>query len=486
MDIHTIKSGRWSDPSIWHNGSVPKTCCHVNIHHSITIDVDAFVSGLHIVGVLQFQPNKSVTLRLRRNIVVHGRLVMKPSGYSRIHTIEFIDVNEAAFVGGGMEVIDSDTGLWVMHNGALELEAAPRERWTSGSRLFNALDDDYIISTPGGFEKINTTSNVIIKGTPDGHAHIFIHSSSKQIIRYVKIEYMGAKDKVGRYALHFHHCHTLSQTDVTGVICIHCNNHAFVPHASEGIFFHMCAAVSTVKDAYWWDQPADKFDRSNDSHNITYMNCIAAYTYGEYSTASFLLGSGTNNRCINCVATGNYGKEGSAGFLWPEDSNQTPNVWEFFNCLAHNNKQSGGRSWQNDWNLHKIVGFVSIHNRIGFDYGAYRNGYHFEYCKFQGNSLADFIMHALPSPNATEYDGFKASMKYSIISKMVVKPHTLPGSGSFGLVDCEIGSLVIDELPARVPSPPPSQLEFIDCKVDHVQIIGMEKGTQLIGVNIPN
>lgn len=485
MDKRTIKSGKWSDPSIWSMKSVPKECCHVMIDHTVTLDTDVEIGGCHINGTLQFMPGKSITLLSNGNIVVHGKLVCRPSGYSRVHTIRFVNVDESKFVGGGMDVLDTDTGLWVMHNGQLDIQGSIRTVWMKkGTTLPFAQKNDEIVNTPQDEERINLSNNVIIEGTASGFSHIFIHSYKKQYIRNVTIRFMGVG--IGRYGLHFHHCLNGSTGSVVQSVVIRdCNNHAFVPHASHGILFRDCAAVNTKSDAYWWDQPKDKNDTSNNSDYIRWISCIAYKTFGRfYSMASFMLGSGKGNKCIGCVAVENTGMAGSCGFLWPEDSNQTENVWEFSYNEAHDNKECGARSWQNDWNLHIISYLKCYRNKIGFDFGAYRNGYHFDSCNFTDNHI-DFNLHALPSPNATILNGYKVSIKNSIIGTIKVLPHTLPGDGYIGFINCNIDSLTISELPARVPNPPASRLKFDNCQVKSVYVLGMEKGTEIVGIAMP-
>lgn len=59
---------------------------------------------------------------------------------------------------------------------------------------------------------MNLTCNVRIEGTEGHRAHVFIHSSQPQSIRYAQLRYMGPRQAdggytslvLGRYGLHFH------------------------------------------------------------------------------------------------------------------------------------------------------------------------------------------------------------------------------------------------------------------------------------------
>jgi len=72
---------RWSDPKTWGGGAVPGASDTPIIDRQILLDVDASVAGLEIgpTGSLVFDPNANRTLTSRRNVVVRGRLTMRPA-----------------------------------------------------------------------------------------------------------------------------------------------------------------------------------------------------------------------------------------------------------------------------------------------------------------------------------------------------------------------------------------------------------------------
>jgi hypothetical protein len=45
------------------------------------------------------------------------------------HTLRFVEVDETKFVGGGMEPLASDVGLWVIGEGVLDVAGAPKTGW---------------------------------------------------------------------------------------------------------------------------------------------------------------------------------------------------------------------------------------------------------------------------------------------------------------------------------------------------------------------
>lgn len=76
--------------------------------------------------VWAFHPDADTTVETTDNVVVEGTLVMPPSSVDVVHTLEFVGVDETQMVGGGMEVIDADVGLWVVEDGQLDLQGARR------------------------------------------------------------------------------------------------------------------------------------------------------------------------------------------------------------------------------------------------------------------------------------------------------------------------------------------------------------------------
>jgi hypothetical protein len=255
--LSSVQSGTWSDPATW-GGAIPSSIDMPSISsgHTILMDVNTSLAGLYISpsAVLAFPSNASITLQSTKNIVVEGQLQMKPAAANFIHTIRFINVKEVDFVGGGMSVLDTDTGLWVMGAGQLELVGTPKTSWTrvtadvvSGTKILQLedatgwLQGDEICIAPtesplnaasftSSFEErvvagvqgstitintntskshpmvnslwtaevMNLTRNVRIEGTTSGATHIFVISSSVQTVKYIAVRYVGPrKDRNG-------------------------------------------------------------------------------------------------------------------------------------------------------------------------------------------------------------------------------------------------------------------------------------------------
>jgi G8 domain-containing protein len=249
-----VRAWRWSDPATW-GGRVPGERDVAVITKKVILDVNARVAGVVIKdgGQLIFHPSRTVTLRSTGNVIVHGRLAMRPYGPRKIHRLIFLRVNERKFVGGGVKVLRSDVGLWVMGMGVLDVVGSPRLAWTRvegavpagtttivlqedpvgwqvGDRLaltptlpptvprhYEAYDYPMVSAISGRTitlsrattfnhpavsvgrdvtmtaEVLNLTRNVVIQGTPRGRAHVFIHSMHSQRVKHACLRYLGPR-----------------------------------------------------------------------------------------------------------------------------------------------------------------------------------------------------------------------------------------------------------------------------------------------------
>jgi hypothetical protein len=438
----------WNDPAAW-SGELPSPMTIVTVSQPIRVSGTVTVGGIFIeeAGALCFDAAVNTTVMSRGNVVVRGRLIMKPESIDVKHTLQFVGsngagVDESTYAGGStMEVLTSDVGLWIEGCGVLDARGTPRAGWNrtgndatwdwEGNVALSRARDTIIQApiAPGTIstfpiltapitppsvtfdgrtyyaETFNVTRNVEISGmAPTGtapnisqhRAHVmFLHCVNRQYIEYASFRYLAPLEKTGRYALHFHHCaEGVRGTVVRGVVAQDCGGHAFVAHASRGITFDDCIAYQTRENAYWWDFDAPG-QMINASHDIIYRHCAAFK--GNYKSGGFLLGQGTGNECIDCVVVGSSdGSTAASGFFWQESSNFKPNVWRFTDCVSHNNAGNGLRVWQNDDSDHMLENFTAFHNNLtGVRHGAYGNRYRYRnIVSFHNNGKAGATSHA--------------------------------------------------------------------------------------------
>ena len=326
------------DPAIY--GSPLNVTDHTLLEHDIAVSEVTIASG----AMLEFAPDRDITLSCKGNVMVHGTLQMQPDSAQHTHALSFPAIDEQTYTGG-MDMMPGDIGLWVMGGGALRLTGARRTAWTravgavaAGNRSIDLitaptgwLPGDEVVITPTASpsadkhyeaydtviidsvrgdhvelrntvlhdhpavpvgrgivltaEVLNLTRNVRIEGRQTGRAHVWILSSSKQQLSQTAIRFMGPqKDNKGvlsRYPLHFHTCGDGSRgSQVRDVVVRDCGNHAFVAHASHGVTFSGCISHNTVDDAYWWDQAPSTRTVGPATDDVSYVGCVASQVIG--------------------------------------------------------------------------------------------------------------------------------------------------------------------------------------------------------------
>jgi hypothetical protein len=362
------------------------------------------------------------------NVVVHGTLRMRAGS-----NLTFVDVDETAFEGGGMDVLDTDVGLWVMGSGRLDVQGTPVQGWNrTGAHETWREDHDYVIAphdpprranasawqlgdpvpcstfAEGEYcaEVANLTRDVTIQGTPEGRAHIFIRSDRPQTLRYVELRHLGPMidddEPDGRYGLHFHHSGDGSRGSIVeGTVARDMGDHAYTPHESHGITFRDTVAYDVVDTPYWWD-PGDQSD------DIHYDRALALEVHegGRDSPSNtlvgFRLGKGEGNKVTASVAAA---VRGAGGYLWREGS---PNEWVFEDNVAHHTS-AGILFWVNEHRhadkQHEVGRYVGYRNSQGILHGAYQNRVDFDELILFDNSHHAIAQRAAPRGDTSVVPG---------------------------------------------------------------------------------
>jgi hypothetical protein len=446
---------------------------------------------------LRFDPAADTTLELTGNLVVLGRLEMRPEPGVE-HVLRVVDVDETAVGGGGLDPLDSDVGLWVVGAGVLDIRGTKKQAWnrTGTSRTWDHGDELVVAPveagdfTPRPFtmgepvpafgqrraEVLNLSRNVRIEGTPGGRAHVFIRSTRPQSVRYAELRHLGPRQAggtatvgvLGRYGIHFHHAHDGSRGSVVeSVVVRDCGNHAFVPHMSHGITIRNCVAYEVFDEAYWWDP-------SEETNDLLIDRCVAGSVHYDpeddgYRLAGFVLGLGDRMEVRRCVAFAVHGNRNSSGYIWPEAPS---GLWTFEDNLAHNNDFAGIFVWQNVREPHRIRRFTAYHNGAsGILHGAYSNAYHYRELDLRDQPLAVDLIAA----GRADFGGRSQSWTDVRGGALLVEPHNLPGETPVLFRGCSFpGGVTIDDAQGD-----PGPIDFVECGLEpsNFAVTSMNPGT---------
>ncbi|MCU7825686.1 hypothetical protein [Kitasatospora sp. DSM 101779] len=312
---------RWSDPAGW-GGAVPGVESAVRIADRVLLDADASVGSLAVEpgGSLVFTPGRSLTLSSAGSVEVRGALVLAPED-GAVHTLRFPSVNERGFRGGGMTVMEGDTGLWVTGTGYLRLDGAAKTAWVRAATALRAGDTELRLAEPPtgwragdelavtptgppsedefstrydlctirridgktvtlaaplafahprvtagggvaiGAEVLNLTRSVRIEGTAEGRAHVHLTSSRRADVRHAALRWLGPRQP-GK--------ETWNGAPVTEPVL-----------GRYGLHFHMLGDTSrgTVVEGVVVRDAGSHAFVPHASHGITFRSCISHNTW---------------------------------------------------------------------------------------------------------------------------------------------------------------------------------------------------------------
>ena len=440
--VSTVQSGNWSSPGTW-GGKLPgpSDIPLISSGHTVIFDLSTVsYAGVSVSSgaTLQFDSNNSCTLQTSGNVVVQGKLQMQPSSASVVQLLQFININESAFVGGGMDVMTTDVGLWVMGTGVLDIVGTPKTAyvraagniaagtttislngtpsgWQAGDDItiapteapqvgdayLNGFEDRKINSISGSSltlnastvrvhpqinnawsaEVINLTRNVRIEGTTAGRMHIFIRSSVPQTIKNAQVRYAGPRQMVNGISEFI--------LGRYGIHFHHCDNGS-VGSLVEGCVIRNCDNRSYVPHAsngitmkgnvaYNVTEIAFWWDLLDLTHGIVWDgNVVAMCKYIPQSSNSLATSGFILGVGDDNVCTNNVviGNTGDhrIGGAYLWDEGDIESAWVFNNNMAHN-CNCGLVSWQNNERHHVIEDFILYNNDFGIYHGAYVNAY---------------------------------------------------------------------------------------------------------------
>lgn len=449
---------------------------------TLALDKDlSLTEPLEIEGVMILDPNSNITLTTTSNIIVTGNLISQPDP-AVTHTIRFTGIDESKFVGGGDVVLDSDTGLWVMGAGQLNLNGAQTEGISKDALIVNpdlvAQSIDYI------------NRNLRIEGTATGQAHLFIKSSRPQTIRYTQFRYMGPRKDTnndgvkelvtGRYAVHFHHSEDGSRGSIIeGCIARDCGNHCFVPHGSHGITMRNNIAYNVIETPFWYDlshRTNDLLWENNLVVNVSFVERSldqdnpGAPTFG---AGGFLLGFGDGNICRGNVVINTSGDPRTSGaYIWPEIRNDADNTlqlespWTFEDNTAIN-CPAGISVWQNNNHHHIVRNTTIIGCPVAIFHGAYQNHYRYIGGKIKGGYVD--LRAASGTTNRVRFEEMEIDAG-GTDACIIINEGPLDGVAPVLFRSCTLTGWTKAAVIDQNPGPGLKSVDLIDCNLNPSQV----------------
>lgn len=153
VNYQSIRGGYWSNPSTWKGGLIPNATSDVTISttHTVVFDVaETKIAGITIQdgATLRFPGASDNLLRTTKNVRCFGTLYIDGRiDPSKRHVIRFEEIDESKFVGSGMDIAETDIGLWVMGNGKLELRGYKKTPWTRTTASVPAGATSYTVQS---------------------------------------------------------------------------------------------------------------------------------------------------------------------------------------------------------------------------------------------------------------------------------------------------------------------------------------------------
>jgi hypothetical protein len=179
-DLSSVKSGNWSDPTLWSDGAVPSTgkSVAINSGHTVVYDVlsEEVLGEVSIQGTLRFSRFTSTRLKTNDNIMVMagGFLDMGTSAYFiprdvKAEVIWQLSQDQVNAYKGGPHFEATDKGLWAMSGSRWEVNGAPLLRpWSklagdAPAGATSVVVENNVADWPiGGAAVITQTSNPAI------------------------------------------------------------------------------------------------------------------------------------------------------------------------------------------------------------------------------------------------------------------------------------------------------------------------------------
>jgi len=391
--IQSIKSGVWSDPTIWNPQKVPSFSDDVIISSGTTVTYDVYsmnsIGNMTIDGKLIFSSNKSTQLDVGNIMVTpigslaigsednplprrHSttiRFVMDESGKNGLMVMGQAEIHgdpvNHTFTKLASDVKKESTDLFVTDDvndwkagSTIVITKSGRNSCTevnhvlaSGGRTITLTDP--LRCNHSGTELIRAdvallTRNIVITSKDSNlRGHTMFMENSTGSISYAEFVNLGAENKLGRYPIHFHKMGDSAEgMFVQGASIWNSKNRWITIHSSIGVKLRDNVGFDSVGHGYFLEGGDELYN--NIDHNIGILTRKGSLIHSDASAAVFWLENPLNNITNNIAVEGLY-----YGFKYDvpnrveelkaigEANLRSLPILEFENNEAHNNKVYG-------------------------------------------------------------------------------------------------------------------------------------------------
>lgn len=188
--VESRKSGFCTDPQTWMNGIMPSENSDVIINkkHTVTFDTSITVCSITVKegGTVSYNRKQTVELSSKGNVSVYGRWVMNPLSASVEHTLRFININNEDDIGGGMDIFETDEGLWARDGGTLELNGTEKTAWLFLAGAAKKGDKTISLNaTPKGW-RVGDELSIAPNSPPDSSRDHYKEFDKRKIVQIVR------------------------------------------------------------------------------------------------------------------------------------------------------------------------------------------------------------------------------------------------------------------------------------------------------------
>jgi len=301
-----LRSGAWSDPSIWGHLRVPRSGERVTIAEGTTVTYDVFsqleIAALHINGSLIFSRNVNTNLDVG-NVFVHrqgyleigtaldpipagveatlrfvnaedGEHGLHISGEGQIHghPVQHVYTRLAESASKDSTTIEVEDAVGWVAGDQIVIASTSRDPGDSEINVVDSIDGrdmtlksklkfrhDGVAPTQGHVALLSR--NVVITSKyPEFRGHTRFMKGAKGSISYAEFRGLGAREQMGKYPIHFHHVgDTMRQSYIEGAAIWDSGNRFITVHSTQYVTLNNNVGYDAVGHGFFLETGDEVF-----------------------------------------------------------------------------------------------------------------------------------------------------------------------------------------------------------------------------------